>query len=209
MYTRGRATFVAHWKHGNLSLNVWTCVRCPTTGTSTAPGRKAYMANYPSSLKISLISGVSPTACSSLVFKTKMHLRIICRYNWMFIQIHNTYTCAASPACISTPCMRVVYKLHYTLIRQSIYCIRTYYMQTMLQVLNFFCKSCNMADMVHCKMNLYWKWQNCNVKYTEVSGVWCFLHTFFSLDPCHSPVYGGNFISQKCYVLHCQRLLLL
>lgn len=51
----------------------------------------------------------------------------------------------------------------------------------------------NMVDMVHCKMNLYWKWRNCNVKiYWGQWGVLFFCIYFFSPDPCHSSAYRGK-----------------
>lgn len=106
----------------------------------------------------------------------------------------------------------VLCRWHYTLIRQLVHCTRTYCMQTMphLPLPPLFFKPWNMVDMVHCKMNLYWKWQNCNVKYTRVSGVCCFLHTFFLPWPMPFPCIQGKklHLTQKCDVLYCQRLLL-
>lgn len=67
-----------------------------------------------------------------------------------------------------------------------------------------------MVDMVHCKMNLYWKWQNCNVKiYWGQWGVLFFAYIFSPLT--HAiPLYTGGklHLTQKCDVLYCQRLLL-
>lgn len=106
----------------------------------------------------------------------------------------------------------VLCRWHYTLIRQLGHCTRTYCMQTMpcLPLPPPFLKPWNMVDMVHCKMNLYWKWQNCNVQYTGVSGVCCFLHIFFLPWPMPFPCIRGKnlHLAQKCDVLYCQRLLL-
>lgn len=89
----------------------------------------------------------------------------------------------------------VLCRWHYTLIRQLVYCMRTHCMQTMPHLplpSFFFFKPWNMVDMVHCKMNLYWKWQNCNVKYSGVTGVCCFLHIFFLPWPMPFPCIQGK-----------------
>ena len=127
---------------------------------------------------------------------------------YCYIFCKETLHWAAGAVCMSG---YVLCRWHYTLIRQLVLghtacrqCL-AYHSPPPL-----FFKPWNMVDMVHCKMNLYWKWQNCNVKYTGVSGVCCFLHIFFLPWPMPFPCIQGKklHLTQKCDVLYCQRLLL-
>lgn len=132
------AISVAHWKHGNFSLDVWMCVMCPIMGASRLHGGRLMEQIF--TVLSSQIYVLHLQDIEVCFLRNTMHTCLTCRYNCMYAQIHATYTCAASSAHVNIPCMCVC-SLQATLhINKTIciYCIKTCFMQTLLQVLQLF-----------------------------------------------------------------------